>query len=124
MTPTIIAWIGAGKMGLPVCRRLLAAGYDVRLLARRPEQAAAFAGQGFKVESTVPALIRGADVVFTCVSDDAALAEVVLNEAFAAALPRAAVVVDMSTVSPSIFALAQTHFLSAPQIAKPSSCRP
>lgn len=120
MTPTTIAWIGAGKMGLPVCRRLLAAGYDVRLLARRPEQAAAFAGQGFKVESTVPALIRGADVVFTCVSDDAALAEVVLNEAFAAALPRAAVVVDMSTVSPSISAAiaarlpAQNAYLRAP----------
>ena len=26
-----IAWIGAGKMGLPVCRRLKDAGHDVRV---------------------------------------------------------------------------------------------
>ena len=67
MTGLKIAWIGAGKMGLPVCQRLKAAGHDVRILARRPEQAGKLAKLGFAVESAVPALIGDVDVVFTCV---------------------------------------------------------
>ena len=42
-----IAWIGAGKMGLPICKRLKAAGHDVHVLARRPEQAKAMSDMGF-----------------------------------------------------------------------------
>lgn len=109
MTGLKIAWIGAGKMGLPVCQRLKAAGHDVRILARRPEQAGKLAKLGFAVESAVPALIGGVDVVFTCVPDDTALAGVIVNDAFKAALPASAVLIDMSTVSPSISARIATH---------------
>ncbi len=109
MTGKTIAWIGAGKMGLPVCHRLKAAGFDMRILARRPEQKRALAGMGFGVATDVPSLIRGADVVFTCVSDDKALGDVILNDAFNAALPASAVVIDMSTVSPSISAAVAAH---------------
>ena len=42
MTSMRIAWIGAGRMGLPICKRLKASGHDVRILARRPEQAEKF----------------------------------------------------------------------------------
>ena len=34
-----ISWIGAGKMGLPVCHRLKAAGHAVTVLARMAAQA-------------------------------------------------------------------------------------
>lgn len=104
-----IAWIGAGKMGLPVCHRLKAHGHDVRVLARRPAQAEALRAAGFAVASDVPTLIREVDVVFTCVSDDAALADVVLNEGFSAAFPAAATLIDMSTVSPAISAAVSAH---------------
>jgi 3-hydroxyisobutyrate dehydrogenase-like beta-hydroxyacid dehydrogenase len=106
---TRIAWIGAGKMGLPVCKRLKAAKHDVQVLARRPAQAKAFGTLGLGVASTVPALIQGADVVFTCVSDDRALADVVLNDAFNAALGKSAVFIDMSTVSPAISMQVAAH---------------
>ena len=104
-----IAFVGAGKMGLPVCKRLKAAGHDVQVLARRSEQAARLGELGFAVASDVPSLIRGADVVFTCVSDDKALGEVMLNDAFTAALGPGAVIIDMSTVSPSISAAVASH---------------
>jgi 3-hydroxyisobutyrate dehydrogenase len=102
MSGTRIAWIGAGKMGLPVCQRLNAAGFDVRVLARREAQAKALAEMGFEVENEAATLVRGADVVFTCVSDDKALRDVVLSEGFAPALSPSVVLIDMSTVSPSV----------------------
>ena len=97
-----IAWIGAGKMGLPVCKRLKAAGHDVHALARRPEQTTLLSGMGFPVSGSAADLVRGADVVFTAVTDDRALGDVVLNGGFASALPGSAVYIDMSTVSPAI----------------------
>ncbi len=109
MTAKKIAWIGAGKMGLPVCKRLKAAGHDVRVLARRPEQAAQLGELGFAVAPTAAKLIEDADLVFTAVTDDMALAEVVLDPTFAAALPASAVFIDMSTVSPAISAKIAAH---------------
>jgi 3-hydroxyisobutyrate dehydrogenase-like beta-hydroxyacid dehydrogenase len=102
MSKQKIAWIGAGKMGLPVCKRLKAAGHDVHVLARRPEQEKAFSALGLVVSNSVPTLIHNADIVFTCVSDDQALSDVTLSPAFNAALAKNAKLIDMSTVSPSI----------------------
>jgi 3-hydroxyisobutyrate dehydrogenase-like beta-hydroxyacid dehydrogenase len=97
-----VAWIGAGKMGLPVCKRLKAAGHDVHVLARKIERAKAFDALGLGSASTVTDLIRDADIVFTCVPDDSALADVVLDGGFNAALKPGATLIDMSTVSPSV----------------------
>lgn len=121
MTHYDIAWIGAGKMGLPVCHRLKAAGHAVRILARRPEQAAVLAEQGFATSTAVPDLIRNADIVFTCVPDDKALAEVVLSGAFLTALKPGAVVIDMSTVSPAISARIAQHLGFVPYLRSPVS---
>jgi 3-hydroxyisobutyrate dehydrogenase-like beta-hydroxyacid dehydrogenase len=97
-----IAWIGAGKMGLPVCQRLRAAGHNAHVLARRPDQASKLADLGFDTAASAPVLVRQADIIFTCVPDDQALRDVVLNEAFRSALPQSATLIDMSTVSPAI----------------------
>ncbi len=97
-----IAFIGAGKMGLPVCKRLKAAGNELRVLVRKPEQQKAMIELGFTVSSSVAELARGADVVFTCVSDDQALSDVMLDAGFNAALSDKAICIDMSTVSPAI----------------------
>ncbi len=86
-----------------VCRRLL------RVLARRPAQELALKAEGFAVEGSVPSLIRGAEIVFSSVSDDQALSEVMLNAAFRDALSPNAIVIDMSTVSPSVSAAIAAH---------------
>jgi 3-hydroxyisobutyrate dehydrogenase-like beta-hydroxyacid dehydrogenase len=108
-----IAWIGAGKMGLPICKRLKAAGHDVHVLTRRPEQADALNGLGLSVVGTVAELVRGADIVFTAVTDDQALSDVVLNSAFTSALQPSATFIDMSTVSPSISERVARHLPSS-----------
>ena len=99
-----IAWIGAGNMGLPICRRLKAAGHQISILARRAEQAVSLQQQGFAVAPSTTELVKHADIIFTCVPDDQALAEVMLNDNFTAALPKSAMLIDMSTVSPDISA--------------------
>ena len=71
-----IGWIGAGKMGLPICKRLKAAGHEVKVLVRRPAQAEAMASLGFVSANSIAETILGANVVFTSVTDDKALADV------------------------------------------------
>lgn len=104
-----IAWIGAGKMGLPICKRLKAAGHDVRVLARTAERGEEFAALGLGSGPDVATLINAADIIFTCVSDDAALANVVLSDAFKSALPKLATFIDMSTVSPEVSVKISNH---------------
>jgi 3-hydroxyisobutyrate dehydrogenase-like beta-hydroxyacid dehydrogenase len=116
-----IAWIGAGKMGLPICKRLKAAGHDVRVLARRPEQAKALGELGVAISATVPELIAGANVVFTAVSDDQALDDVVLNRAFSSALSPSATYIDMSTVSPAISKKIAAHLAGVAYLRSPVS---
>jgi 3-hydroxyisobutyrate dehydrogenase-like beta-hydroxyacid dehydrogenase len=116
-----IAWIGAGKMGLPICKRLKAAGHDVRVLARRPEQAQVLGELGFAVSTTVPDLIAGADYLFTAVSDDQALHDVVLNGDFTSALSPSATYIDMSTVSPAISAKIAAHLTGNAYLRSPVS---
>ncbi len=104
-----IAWIGAGKMGLPICRRLKAAGHAVTILARRPAQAELLSSLGFACANNTADIMQNADVVFSAVTDDKALAEVVLNSAFVVSLSPTAVFIDISTVSPAISAKIAAH---------------
>ena len=99
-----IAWIGAGKMGLPICKRLKAAGHEVFVLARRPEQSELLQAHGFTVECNVRALVKDVDIIFTCVSDDKALEDVAVNHDMAAPT-----YIDMSTVSPDLSAKVAAH---------------
>lgn len=99
-----IAWIGAGKMGLPICKRLKAAGHEVTVLARSPAQGQVLASHGLASADNIADTIRQADVVFTSVTDDKALVDVVLSPDFMSAHAPHAVFIDISTVSPAVSA--------------------
>ncbi len=97
-----VGWIGAGKMGGPMARNLLDSGTAVVVLepdaANRDRLTAAGATTA---ESTTGFADVG--IVFSTLPNDAVLIDVVgtVNDnGLAAALPRGAVVVEMSTVSP------------------------
>ena len=72
-----IGWIGTGRMGQAMVRRLLAAGYEVRVWNRTRAKAAAITGASI-VDSV--AELAGCDVVFTTVAADADLLAVTLGE--------------------------------------------
>src|SRR3954454_10532490 len=72
-----VGWIGAGRMGSAMARRLLAAGHGVHVWNRTRSKAEAIAGA--KVADTVGDL-AGLEVVFTTVADDESLLRVTLGE--------------------------------------------
>ncbi|WP_030438958.1 NAD(P)-dependent oxidoreductase [Actinoplanes subtropicus] len=72
-----VGWIGAGRMGAAMARRLLAAGYGIHVWNRTREKAEALAGA--KVADAVDDL-AGLEVVVTTVADDASLLRVTIGE--------------------------------------------
>lgn len=96
-------YIGAGKMGAPMVRRLLAAGTDVLLWARTPDKIHHLIEAGAKLAASPAELCRQADVVITCVSDTKAMHSVVFGQdGLADGATSAKILVDMSTISPRL----------------------
>jgi 3-hydroxyisobutyrate dehydrogenase len=94
-----IGWIGTGRMGHAMARRLLLAGRDVEVWNRTRAKAEDLQEVGGVVVESVSAL-AGRDVVFTMVSADADLEEVTVGKGGLLAqdvVPR--ILVDSSTVS-------------------------
>jgi 3-hydroxyisobutyrate dehydrogenase-like beta-hydroxyacid dehydrogenase len=71
-----VAFIGLGRMGQAMARRLLDAGHDLAVYNRTREKAAALAGSGAKVAGSIAEAARHGEAVFTMLADDAALADV------------------------------------------------
>lgn len=96
--PTI-GWIGAGRMGSALVRRLLDAGYDVSVYNRTRSKAAPLAERGAKLVDA-PVDLGDRDIVFIMVSAQDDLAQVTTGPSgllTGAVAPR--LVIDSSTVS-------------------------
>jgi 3-hydroxyisobutyrate dehydrogenase-like beta-hydroxyacid dehydrogenase len=94
-----IGWIGLGKMGVPMARNLIAAGYEVGAFNRTADKVKQV--EGATPAATVAELAAASDIVISMIADDAALREVALGPAGVLANAKSgAVFVDMSTVSP------------------------
>ncbi|MFC0440003.1 NAD(P)-dependent oxidoreductase [Kutzneria buriramensis] len=95
-----IGWIGAGRMGAELVRRLCAAGYDVAVYNRTRGKAEALVEHGAHVVDQ-PVDLAGRDIVFTMVAASADLEEVTSGEGGLFTHPDAApkVLIDSSTVS-------------------------
>jgi len=88
-------------MGSRMAARLLAAQHDVVVYDRLPEATRPLEQHGARVAVGSRELAAGADIVFSSVTDDAALEQVMFAPAGALAGARpGTMVVDMSTVSP------------------------
>lgn len=97
-----IAFLGTGLMGAPMARRLLGAGFPVTVWNRDPQKAEALAKDGATVAATAAEAVKGADVVFTMLSDGKAVGAVLFESGAAEALKPGAVVVDTSSIAPPI----------------------
>nr|BFD85049.1 hypothetical protein StreXyl84_44500 [Streptomyces sp. Xyl84] len=93
-----IAFLGLGRMGTPMARRLLAAGHPVTVWNRTAARTGPLVAEG-AVHAARPAdAVRDADVVITMLAGPDALAEVA--DAVLPALPGGVRWVEMSTVGP------------------------
>jgi len=97
---TTVGFVGLGSMGAPIAGRLLA-GNQVHGTNRTRAKAAALIEQGLIWRDTPREVASAADIVFSMVTDDAALAAITSGrDGLLAGLRPGAVYVDMSTVSP------------------------
>ncbi|HYE91778.1 MAG TPA: NAD(P)-dependent oxidoreductase [Terriglobales bacterium] len=98
-----LAFVGLGAMGSRLARRLLDAGFAVTGYNRTPAKARPLVDAGLRLAATPAAAAGAGDVVFTMVTDDAALRAVVLGaDGVLAGLRSGATLVEMSTVSPAV----------------------
>ncbi|RAG83404.1 NAD(P)-dependent oxidoreductase [Streptacidiphilus pinicola] len=97
-TNTRIAWLGLGRMGLPMARRLVDAGQAVTVWNRTAAKADPLVAAGAKAAQSAAEAVADAAVVVTMLADPAALAEVA--EAVLPALRPGTVWVEMSSVGP------------------------
>lgn len=100
-----IGWIGLGVMGFPMAGHLARqGGHNVCVFNRTPEKARKWVEiYGGSIGKTPAEVARGADVVLSCVGNDADLLEVTLGEvgAFEAMAP-GSVFIDHTTTSASV----------------------
>jgi 3-hydroxyisobutyrate dehydrogenase-like beta-hydroxyacid dehydrogenase len=73
-----VGFIGLGRMGQAMARRILEAGHDLVVYNRTSEKAEDLGKAGASVAPSVGAACEGRDAVITMVADDAALEEVAL----------------------------------------------
>lgn len=116
-----IGWIGLGNMGIPMVTNLLKAGYEVEIYNRTPDKAKGLIELGAKQAESQEALVNSNDIIFTMVSDDAAVKSIYLENNLMGDAESGKVFIDMSTVSPktskSLYDYAKKNnmrFLDAP----------
>ena len=83
---TRVGFVGAGRMGAPMVRRLVDAGHEVRALGRTPEKCAAVERIGRAAGDRAGRRRRGADVVIVCVFTDEQVRQVCLESDLLAAM--------------------------------------
>ncbi|WP_277372259.1 NAD(P)-dependent oxidoreductase [Pseudomonas sp. AA-38] len=81
MTATLpaLAFAGIGLMGLPMTRRLLAAGYPLTVWNRTPDKCAPLLAQGAQRVENPAELCRDANVVMLCLANTEVVREVVFG---------------------------------------------
>ena len=98
---TRLGFIGVGAMGSRIVRRLLASGYKVAVYDVNRANANALIADGATVSESLAALARTANVILSCLTNDAAVQKVYLAaDGILAHAASATVVIEMSTVSP------------------------
>ena len=125
-----IAFLGLGKMGAPMARRLLAAGHQLTVWNRTRERADALASEGARVAATPAEAVQGAEAAMTMLFDDAAHEEVVCGaEGMLDALAPGSLHIAHSTISVALsHRLAAGHarrgidFVAAPVFGRPDVC--
>ncbi len=96
-----LGYLGLGMMGFPMTRRLLNAGYDVTVWNRSSGKAAALVEAGAKLAAKPQDVASTANIIFMCLTDAAAVDEVVFGpDGLATAAGAGKLVIDFSSIHP------------------------
>lgn len=96
-----IAYLGLGAMGQGMAANLVRAGFEVTVWNRTRERGRALAEQGARAADTPAEAVLDAEVILYCLSNDAAVEQVVFGEdGIMDGISEGQIAVDMSTVYP------------------------
>ena len=96
-----LGYLGLGMMGFPMTRRLVNAGYDVTVWNRSAGKADALVEAGAKAAPNPCDVAATANIIFMCLTDAAAVDEVVFGpNGLATAAGSGKLVVDFSSIHP------------------------
>ncbi|MDY7218811.1 NAD(P)-dependent oxidoreductase [Denitrificimonas sp. JX-1] len=96
-----LAFAGIGLMGLPMCKRLLAAGYPLVVWNRNPDKCAPLVALGAQQVHKCADLAAQTDIIFLCLADTAAVQDVMYGEhGLATVMQARQILVDFSSIEP------------------------
>lgn len=124
-------FIGLGNLGLPIAENLSGIHKGLYVYNRTAAKAQPLADKGAVICTTVQELAAKCDVVFSIVSDDAALRHITEGpEGIAAHLKAGGIHISMSTILPATAAALDavhqqhgSHYLSCPVMGRPEAAR-
>lgn len=93
-----LGWIGLGNMGTPMAKNLEKAGFSVSVFNRTAEKTKPFEATSATISSSVSELVADSDIIFTMLSNDAAI-QATYDEIFLAESIQGKIFIDMSTIS-------------------------
>jgi 3-hydroxyisobutyrate dehydrogenase-like beta-hydroxyacid dehydrogenase len=109
-----IGFVGLGDMGQAIVPRLIAAGHTVVGWNRTKEKAAPMFNLGMLLATTPRDAAQEAEIVFSIVTDSAAVRSVALGpDGIMAGLRKGAVYLDMSTIDPDVSRAVANEFAKA-----------
>ncbi|MBS1562916.1 MAG: NAD(P)-dependent oxidoreductase [Bacteroidetes bacterium] len=121
-----LGFIGLGSLGTPIAENIIASGHTLHVYNRTASKAAPLAAKGAIVAESVAALARQCNIVFTIVSDDAAIKEV-SNELLQLLAP-GSIHISMSTILPqtaadlaALHSARGQHYLASPVFGRPEA---
>jgi 3-hydroxyisobutyrate dehydrogenase-like beta-hydroxyacid dehydrogenase len=126
-----LGFVGLGAMGQLIVRRLLDAGHRVTGFNRSRDKADELIAAGMRWADSPRAAAQGAEIVFSIVTDAAAVRAVALGpDGVVAGLAHDSIFIDMSTIAPDAsravaaeFAKAGSTMLDAPISGSPVTVR-
>ena len=113
---TRVGFVGAGRMGAPMVRRLVEAGHEVATLGRSVEKRRAVSQLGAHPVTDLADVGDGAEVVVVCVFTDEQVVQVCVDSVLLTTMPSGSALVVHTTGSPrtaqSIATEAEPHGIS------------
>jgi len=126
-----IGFIGLGNLGAPIAENILQKNHRLSVYNRTASKAEPLVAKGATMCSSIKELAQKCDVVFSAVSDDAALSKITkTNDGIAQNLSKQGIHISMSTILPATATeLTQVHkqfnnyYIAAPVMGRPEAAR-
>ena len=98
-----VGFIGLGLIGTPMCLNLIKAEYDVSVWNRTQSKVEQLVVAGALSLDSPKEVAENSEVIITCVSDSKDVKDVVLGtDGIIHGIDEGKIVIDMSTISPSV----------------------